>query len=183
MGVLLKLLILLSGSTPKRLIFCQWEYSHNFYFCSLGLLLESSILGSGSSTQHSRTQQVHLCLRLSVHPSVCLKTEFLRVWSAYDCLWQLMTTYDSLWKLMTTYDSLWQLLTAYDNFWQLLTTFDNFWKLMTTLCRIGLLLLRCTCSFELKMIVIVTTMIWYIKQSWLTCSLVSPLSICQRRSW
>ena len=86
LGVLPKPLFLLSGSTPKRLIFCQWEYSHNFYFCSLGELLESSILGSGSSTQHSRTQQVHLCLRLSVHPSVCLKTEFLRVWSAYDCL-------------------------------------------------------------------------------------------------
>ena len=74
---------------------------------------------------------MHLCLRPSVCPSV-VKTEFLTVWSAYDNLWQLMTTYDNLWQLMTAYDSLWQLMTAYDNLWKLMTTYDSLWQLMTT---------------------------------------------------
>ena len=74
-------------------------------------------------------QHMHLCC---VCPFVCLKPEFLTVWSAYDSLWQLMTTYDSLWQLMTAYDSLWQLMTTFSNFWQLMTANDNLWQLMTT---------------------------------------------------
>ena len=38
LGVLPVLLFLVSGSTPGRLILCQWEYSQNCYFCSLGVL-------------------------------------------------------------------------------------------------------------------------------------------------
>ena len=39
LGVLPVLLFLVSGSTPRRLIFCQWEYSQRNYFCTLGVIL------------------------------------------------------------------------------------------------------------------------------------------------
>ena len=80
------------------------------------------------AAKRSSTRALVLCL--SVRPSV-VKTEFLIVWSAYDNLWQPMSTYDNLWQLMTAYDNLWQLMTAYDNLWQLMTSYDSFWQLLT----------------------------------------------------
>ena len=52
--------------------------------------------------------QLNPCTFVSVCPSVrlsvCFKTEFLTVWSAYDNFWQLMTAFlDNFWQLLTTY--------------------------------------------------------------------------------
>ena len=66
------------------------------------------------AAKRSLTPALFFCL--SVCLSVCLSQTWIHpVWSAYDNLWQLMTTYDNLWQLMTTYDSLWQLMIAYDS--------------------------------------------------------------------
>ena len=48
LGVLPKPLFLLSGSTPKRLIFCQWEYSHKSGTVLLGVLPKKLFLYTGS---------------------------------------------------------------------------------------------------------------------------------------
>ena len=96
--------------------------------------------------------QLNMCTFVSVCLCVRFKTEFLAFWSALNSLWQLMTTYDSklrlitacdslyqlmtaltvLWQLMTTYDCFLQLTTAFDILWQLLATYDSLWQLMTT---------------------------------------------------
>ena len=48
LGVLPTVLFLLSGSTPRRLIFALWEYSWKAYFGSMGVLPEHLYLFSGS---------------------------------------------------------------------------------------------------------------------------------------
>ena len=48
MGVLPVLLFLGSGSTPGRLIFCQWEYSHKSGIVLAGVLPKKLFLYSGS---------------------------------------------------------------------------------------------------------------------------------------
>ena len=86
--------------------------------------------------------QLIKCTFLSVCPSVHFKTEYSKLMTAHDSLWQLKTAHDSLWELLTAYVnlwqlklliaiSLWQLLTAYNIFWQLLTAFDSLQNLLT----------------------------------------------------
>ena len=79
-------------------------------------------------------------VRLSVCPSVRLKTEFspclvpiwqlITVYHSIDRIWQLLTAYDSLWQFLT-FDSFWQLMAAYDSFCQLFASYDSLWRLMT----------------------------------------------------
>ena len=48
LGVLPILLLLFSGSTPRRLIFCQWEYSRKSGIVLLGVLPKRLFLYTGS---------------------------------------------------------------------------------------------------------------------------------------